>query len=778
MSLHAIPYQDTEPPADPVAEAMIDTAYGHGKGGAIMTAIAVAGVVWLHWRLEGVLLSPPWVALMTTVVILRGLLIFKVAAHPSGLALRLKRPLFVLPLINTSLLWAALPFQVFGRASEVEQMALFVILAGLAGGAATVLAPVRWSGRFYLVCMLLPGSLVLLSGPAPFGVLGVLGFVFLAVMLNAHRKTEAVLIETFHNLHENRRLSEAAKSERERAEHLNGELLAAQERLLAQNSELERAVAERTRTLRLAGLAIENMGEGVVVLDARRGILDVNPAFSRITGYSAKEVAGRNIDLLAPPGADPAIDARIWSELDARGFWSGELSSRSRDGSEFIERRVINAVRDGQGAITHFVAVVTDITEARRAREELLRHRRNLEEQVRARTADLAQAKEAAEAANVAKSAFLANMSHEIRTPMNGILGMAELLRRDGITAKQASRLDNIDVAARHLLSVINNILDISKIEAGKLALESAPVNVEAILDNVVSLIGQRARAKGLRLDAKCDPLPHGLVGDATRLQQAMLNYAANAVKFTDAGGISLRAHPEEQSEGWLTVRVEVSDTGIGIPDDTLPRLFAAFEQVDSSTTRKYGGTGLGLAITRRIAEMMGGEVGVESTPGRGSRFWFTARLAMHGHAGPRPADGEVADPERRLRTHCAGARVLVADDEPANRQVARELLQDAGLMVDVAEDGEQAVALAAAHAYRIILMDMRMPVLDGLAATRRIRALPGHGETPIVAVTANAFASDKANCLEAGMSGFLRKPFDPAALFITVLSHLEPENG
>jgi len=355
---------------------------------------------------------------------------------------------------------------------------------------------------------------------------------------------------------------------------------------------------------------------------------------------------------------------------------------------------------------------------------------------------------------------------------MNGILGMVHLLRRDDLTPKQRERLDKIAMSTQHLLSVINNILDISKIEAGKLDLEEAPLTVDSLLSNVSSILAERVRAKNIQLTISSDPLPPHLLGDPTRLQQALLNYASNAVKFTDAGTVTLHIGKQEETAEAVTVRFEVRDTGIGIAPDALPRLFSAFEQADNSMTRKYGGTGLGLAITRRLAELMGGAAGVESTLGIGSTFWFTARLRKGaGVTVAQAAPGE--DVEVLLLQRLAGRRTLVVDDEFLNREIARTLLEDIGLLVDTAEDGEKAVAMARQTAYAAILMDVQMPNANGLEATQQIRDIPAHRQTPIIAMTANAFAEDKTRCLEAGMNDVLVKPFEPAMLFDSLLKWL-----
>lgn len=600
--------------------------------------------------------------------------------------------------------------------------------------------------------------------------------------------------------------------------------MGAQDRVLA---ELRHQITQRealAAELRLTAQAFETQ-EAIFITDTQARILRVNQAFTRITGYAAAEVLGLTPAILKSGRQDQDFYQRLWAALLTEGHWQGEIENRRKDGDIYPEWLSISTVRDPLGQITHFVAHFIDITERKRTEQAL------------------EEARQRAELASQAKSRFLATMSHEIRTPLNAIINSNDLLQETALNREQAGYVAMAGEAGRNLLSIINSVLDFSKIEAGRMEAHHEPCDPVELAATVARLLLNRATTKGISLDLFVETrLGPGFTTDPGLLRQILLNLVANAIKFTERGGVRIEIRYEVQAVGgpqtggdvekpglpatgegeepsgpWL--RFKVVDTGIGIPVEKMDELFKEFSQLDSSDRRSFGGTGLGLAISRSLARILGGEIGCDSQPGAGGRFWLRlpagqievisgppANLAdgpglrqvnlqepLPLPARPSPPAHLAAPADLARLTGAAGATVaagfpgergstvatgspgeagtavppiLVVDDSEANRLVATTILAKAGYQPEMAENGREALDAIARRSYGLVLMDIAMPEMDGIETTRAIRALPGErGRLPIIATTAAAFVEDKQRCLAAGMNDYLSKPLDRAEM-------------
>jgi two-component system, sensor histidine kinase len=522
----------------------------------------------------------------------------------------------------------------------------------------------------------------------------------------------------------------------------------------ARQSDKARRVAEARllRTIRATGVA---PWERDLLTDRYQ----LAPEWLELLGYQRGEIAAtvQSLGSIMHPD-DVAVHRQAAMRcIETGGPYDVEFRSRAKDGAyRWFRSRGLPEL-DATGRTIRIAGALEDVTERRRYQDALV------------------EAKDVAAEASRAKGEFLASMSHEIRTPMNGVVGMTELLLDTRLDATQRDYTQTIRDSAHALLTVINDVLDLSKIEAGKLDLDQNTMDLRRVINDVVRLLAVQALAKGIELRAEIDPaVPSQMIGDAVRIRQILINLGGNAIKFTERGEVAIEAQCISQDPSGVTVRCNVHDTGPGLSADQQALLFRPYSQVDGAATRRPGGTGLGLSIVRQLAGLMKGEAGVRSEVGRGSTFWFTAQLSTIDADGSATASREdggpaepapLASPEQSFRA-AEPRRVLVADDNVVNQKVASIMLRKLGLLVEVVDNGAEAVAAVQRGGFDLVLMDCQMPELDGFAATRAIRAQERDGRhMTIVALTASAMKGDDVRCREAGMDDYLTKPLTRAAL-------------
>ena len=548
------------------------------------------------------------------------------------------------------------------------------------------------------------------------------------------------------------------------------------------------ALREAQALARRLSRAVEQTSTSVVMTDLKGDITFVNRGFCLTTGYEEQEVIGKNPRILKSGNTPASVYKEMWESLSQGRQWRGELRNRRKNGEVFWESAVISPVTDDEGKITHYVAVKEDITERKRAEEQLNAYAAAMAASNHA----LEQSNRRAEAANRTKSEFLANMSHEIRTPMTAILGYADILAESVDRPEQQEAVQTIKRNSNHLLGLVNDILDLSKIEAGKVQVERLPVSPLAILGDVVSLMRVRAEAKKLPLKLEYfGPIPQTIQTDPTRLRQILVNLVGNAIKFTETGEVKIAVRLVDRDTAEPKLQCEVIDTGVGMSPQNLEHLFQPFQQADASTTRKFGGTGLGLAISKRLAKLLGGDVTASSTPGKGSIFTLTIAIGpLEGIAMiDQPAEAiaqtaakskPAAAPQARLN-----GRILLAEDGPDNQRMISFILRKVGAEVQICDNGQKAMEKALAtlpdwgrryddsqEPFDVILMDMQMPVMDGYEATRQLRQQGYTG--PILALTAHAMKDDMQKCLDAGCDAYLTKPIEREQFLGTIAGYLK----
>ncbi len=508
-------------------------------------------------------------------------------------------------------------------------------------------------------------------------------------------------------------------------------------------------ITERKQTdnrLRKLLRAVEQSPVTTVITDLEGTIEYVNPVFTELTGYTPEEAIGQNPRVLKSGQTPPETFVELWTTITAGKIWEGEFHNRTKDGRLFWEHAVISPLLDLNGTVTHYLAVKDDITEKKGIMEQLVA------------------AKEHANAANRAKSEFLANMSHEIRSPMNGVIGMTQLLELTDLTEEQKDYVETLSMSGRCLISLINDILDLSKIESGKITLEQEEFNLPESIKEVVKIQYQAALNKGLKLHTKLPgDIPDVLIGDQLRVKQIVLNLIGNAVKFTAEGSVTTTATILEQHADSMLVQIAVRDTGIGISPDALDDIFKPFVQEDSSITRKFGGTGLGLSISRSLAEQMGGSITIESTLGVGSCFMVRLPFII----GESTKISEEASLRSKITLDGPSLRILLVEDDATNTKFALSLLEKMGHSAIPAENGRECLAALEQGEFDLVLMDIQMPIMNGEQTIQEIRAREAETSRhlPVIALTAFSLRGDKERFMEMGFDGYLSKPLGAVEL-------------
>lgn len=510
---------------------------------------------------------------------------------------------------------------------------------------------------------------------------------------------------------------------------------------------------QSNETLKKLSLAVTQSANAVFITDCRGIIEYVNPKFTEITGYSSDEIIGNTPHKLKSEQTSKAVYIKLWKVLLSGKKWQGEFLNRKKNGELYWAWDNIAPIENDAGEITHFVAIQIDFTE--RKKIELALKKAKLE----------------AEQANKIKSEFLATMTHELRTPMNGVLGMAQILEETKLNPEQREYVDIILRSGHSLLEIINDVLDLSKLEAEQVILEERYFNLEQLIDDILGILRPKSREKSLPLDViyPVDYPPY-FIGDPTRLRQVLLNLMSNAIKFTSSGYVRLTVLCNSLSAERTEIKLSIEDTGIGIATKNIAHLFDPFVQADQTTTRKYGGSGLGLAVSKKLINLMQGNIGVNSVLGQGTEFWVSLSLQL--------ADKKTEKDEQQTKVlnHLVfNKKILIVEDDITNLKIAIQMLSNKGLVIDIAKNGQQAVNLWQHEDYDLIFMDCRMPVMDGYEATKIIREQESASHIPIIALTANSSYKDRQHCLNSGMDEVITKPFKKELLTNSLNKWLNP---